>query len=1617
VSLEDFSPAASFAENTVNAGPQLLDPDVIYTAGASLNGGRLVVSGLLAEDRISALHQGEIAGQIGVSGSAVSFGGVVIGTASGGAGADFTVIFNADATSAGVDALIQRLAYANASHTPTATRKLTLNVVDGTGQDLGLGGIGSVTELTGRDDPFVRGSSFLGGHLPRPPTFLFYAPAFVDLDGDGDLDLVSGEMVGTLLAWRNTGTASAPAFTKLTGTANPFNGLNVWFDSKPAFVDLDGDGDLDLVSGASFGTLYAWRNTGPAAAPVFTALTGASNPFDGLRVRVDSRPVFVDLDGDGDLDLVSGSGDGLLYAWRNTGTASAPIFTALTGISNPFNGIDAGSESTPAFVDLDGDGDLDLVLGEQSGTLLAWRNTGTAAAPVFMALTGSDNPFNRFDAGSSSAPAFEDLDGDGDLDLVLGTTQRLFTLRNTPPLPSMTVTVTAENDAPVITSAATASFFENRTGIAYQAAGTDAEGATLTWSLTGADAARFRINATTGAVTFRAAPDFEAPTDAGGDNVYDITIGASDGGLATTQAIAITVTDLAAFSISALSASQAEGNAGGTAFTFTITRSGDTSEAGRVTYRVTGSGANPASAADFTGGSLPSGVFNFAAGQSTGTLTLNILGDSHLEADEGFTVTLSSPAPSGEIATASAAALIGNDDVLTITGTAGPDTLIGTDDLELLLGLGDDDVLNGGGGTDTLDGGAGNDTLLASTGADALNGGAGVDTLVFGPAFEGVNVTVNLGTGVISPRGAGGSIINVENVTSNSGNDSLTGDGLANALIGGAGLDTLTGGLGHDVLTGGLGVDRFVVDAGTDTITDLGLGGAEALIVAADATANATLGAEWIAPAALSNAGTVNITAAGFGVTLSSPALSAGIWNVSNAGNGTAVVFRGAANAEQLTGGEGGDTLIGGAGNDSLNGNGGRDSLLGSTGDDNLNGGAGDDTLLGQADQDSLTGDAGNDSLSGGDGNDTLLGDADHDTLSGGLGDDRMSGGLGVDRFAVDGGTDTITDLGLGCADTLIVSVGATANATLGGHWTLTMGNNNSGAANIIAAGFNADLTLAAGNSGWLLTNLGTTRGVSLTGSARNDVLTGGTGNDTLIGGGGNDSLAGDAGSDILTGGTGNDTLTGGAGVDRFVVDAGTDSITDLATGGNDLLIISAGAVANATLSGGWTGSSNVSNAGQGNLISAGFNVSLAAVNGPVTGVWSVTNTGEAAVVFTGSVQRDRLTGGLGADSLLGNHGNDTLLGGEENDTLSGGAGVDSLVGGLGDDRLTGGLDVDRFLVEAGTDTITDLGLGGADGLIIAAGATVDATIGGHWVASAGTSNAGIASVFANGFNVHVGVVSGASGWDLSNAGHLRGVALIGSGNADTIAGGNGSDTLRGQAGADSLSGGDGGDLLFGGQGDDTMTGGASVDRFTVDFGTDVITDLGAGGSDALLVLIGATAQVTLAADWVATNGSTNLGVANLMAGGFDVTLMAAVGTVGWNVSNAGEAAAVKLTGSARADVLTGGLGDDTLIGGAGNDTLIGGAGGDRLTGGSGADSFRFTRDQAQGDIVIDFAGNGAAVGDRLEFFGYGTEAEGASFTQLSANTWQINSVDGGTAEVITFSNNAILHVSDWSFV
>jgi Calx-beta domain len=126
------------------------------------------------------------------------------------------------------------------------------------------------------------------------------------------------------------------------------------------------------------------------------------------------------------------------------------------------------------------------------------------------------------------------------------------------------------------------------------------------------------------------------------------------------------------YSVGAQSADKAEGDSGTTAFTFIVSRSGDTSQSGSVSYAFQGSGTNAASANDFSGG-FGSGTVSFAAGETSKTITIYVAGDMNVEADEDFVVMLSNATNGGQIGTGQATGHIRNDDTpgITVSPTSG----------------------------------------------------------------------------------------------------------------------------------------------------------------------------------------------------------------------------------------------------------------------------------------------------------------------------------------------------------------------------------------------------------------------------------------------------------------------------------------------------------------------------------------------------------------------------------------------------------------------------------------------------------------------------------------------------------------------------------------------------------------------------------------------------------------------------------------------------------------------------------------------------------------------------------------------------------------------------------
>ena len=249
----------------------------------------------------------------------------------------------------------------------------------------------------------------------------YNAPAPADLDGDGDLDFLMGVLGGSFnpvatsadnfYHWERTAPTSLELRTKRF-----LDGLDLGSETAPAAVDLDGDGDLDLIVGNKIdpaagdaGRLTTFVNDGSAKSPRYRQ--AASVPVSGAYHLI---PAAGDLDGDGDPDLLVGTWNQDILRLENQGTRQAPNW-----VVDPEGSVKLarGSNAAPALADIDGDGDLDLFAGQANGGVSFYRNEGSRRSPKFVLVS---EQIGDIRAGRRSAPALVDLDGDGRLDLVIG---------------------------------------------------------------------------------------------------------------------------------------------------------------------------------------------------------------------------------------------------------------------------------------------------------------------------------------------------------------------------------------------------------------------------------------------------------------------------------------------------------------------------------------------------------------------------------------------------------------------------------------------------------------------------------------------------------------------------------------------------------------------------------------------------------------------------------------------------------------------------------------------------------------------------------------------------------------------------------------------------------------------------------------------------------------------------------------------------------------------------------------------------------------------------------------------------------------------------------------------
>ncbi|WP_246252798.1 beta strand repeat-containing protein [Allomesorhizobium camelthorni] len=564
----------------------------------------------------------------------------------------------------------------------------------------------------------------------------------------------------------------------------------------------------------------------------------------------------------------------------------------------------------------------------------------------------------------------------------------------------------------------------------------------------------------------------------------------------------------------------------------------------------------------------------------------------------------------------------------------------------------------GGSADDTLTGDSLNNSFQGGAGADTIDGGSGSDTADYRDKSGPMTIILNGANAstVFVGSVAEDSIRNIENILAGSGDDSLTGDALANTLDGGAGNDTVdySGRTGSVLVTLNGGTDARVTIGGSleDTLRNVEniIGGSGSDTIIGDAHANVLIGG-----------GGGDILKGGLGSDILDGAVGSDTADFSDKTASVVVALNGSNNAVATVGGVAEDTLrnieniFGGAGADLLTGDGLANILRGGGAADVLDGGGGVDTadyrektvsvvatLNGAADTVVKIGGVNEDTIrnieniSGGSAGDTLTGDASvnvllgnggADFLTGGLGNDVLDGGAGLDSADFREKTGAIV-VALNGAANVRVSVGGVLEDTLRNVENIFSGSGadtliGDGQANLFRGGLGQDvIDGGAGSDTADYREKKTAVVVTLNGATDAVVKVGGVAEDTIrnvenvFGGSGHDILTGDTFANTLSGNDGRDLLTGGGGADILDGGAGVDTASYRDKSASVVLTLSGATNATATIGG--------------------------VAEDTVRNIENV----------LGGTGDDRLTGDAAANLLSGGGGNDVLDGGAGSDTF-----------------------------------------------------------------------------------------------------------------------------------------------------------------------------------------------------------------------------------------------------------------------------------------------------------------------------------------------------------------------------
>lgn len=272
---------------------------------------------------------------------------------------------------------------------------LTVGAVSSSPAAGDIDGDGEIEIIAGTEEG-IKGAKIYAWHRDGTPVdgwpidvsgSVYSSPALGDIDNDGYPEIIAGLDDGNVYAWNYNGTI-VNGWPVSTGGA---------VMSSPALGDIDNDGDLEIVMGSDDSGIYAWHHDGTLVSgwPVYT------------YGKVTSSPALGDINNDGRVDIViacekdPNSGDVAVYALNHDGSHISEWPVILNGF---------GFSSSPILADIDGDKDIEIIVGGEDSNVYAWHHNAELLAGWPIA-TGDK---------VRSSPTVADIDRDGDTEIIVG---------------------------------------------------------------------------------------------------------------------------------------------------------------------------------------------------------------------------------------------------------------------------------------------------------------------------------------------------------------------------------------------------------------------------------------------------------------------------------------------------------------------------------------------------------------------------------------------------------------------------------------------------------------------------------------------------------------------------------------------------------------------------------------------------------------------------------------------------------------------------------------------------------------------------------------------------------------------------------------------------------------------------------------------------------------------------------------------------------------------------------------------------------------------------------------------------------------------------------------------